>query len=361
MNILIVKTSSMGDVIHTLPAITDLSNHCKNNNIEFKIDWVVEESFIDIAKLHPAVDNITSVNIRRWSKDFFSLKNLQEIKSFIKSLRLKKYDYIIDAQGLLKSAILTKLAKLTDSKSFRHGLDKNSSRGKYISWAYNKKYYINTDLHAIDRIRLLFSKIFNYDIKDYDNLEELDYGVKLNHASSTSSSHDLNIKPYLVFFHATTWESKKWPKDYWRDLIKLALDNGYNIKLSSGNPTELSDSENLAEQYASNQVEVMPIMSIAKLINIISNSSGVVCVDTGLGHLAAALAKPGVGIYGATNPNLTAIKAHRFININSNYQCAPCLQRECSRLSDSNHINPPCYQELTASRIWNIFTKINTK
>ncbi|MBP9721743.1 MAG: lipopolysaccharide heptosyltransferase I [Gammaproteobacteria bacterium] len=349
MRVLIVKTSSMGDIVHTLPAVTELLK----NIPEATIDWVVEEAFVDIPEAHPKINKIIPLALRRWRKKLFHKNTWAEIYNFLNNLRAVKYDYIIDAQGLLKSAMISRLAKLdsANNKAGIYGLDKFSSRGKHISWLYQKKINIPTNQHAVLRVKQLFAAIFNYKLDNKTN-----YG--LEKSSSPESIKIIKIiksaKPYLVFLHCTTWESKKWPTQFWQDLITKALAAGYNIKLNSGNPKELEQAKLIASKfpkYIGSAVEIMPAQTIKNLINIISASDGVVCVDTGLGHLAAALNKPGVGIYGSTSVSLTSILSKSFINLASEYRCSPCLLKQCNLL-DANNIYPPCYIELSPDVVW---------
>jgi heptosyltransferase-1 len=336
----------MGDVIHLLPAVTDLINNIPNPII----DWVVEESFVDIPKIHPGVNHIIPVSIRRWRKNLYNKKTWAEIKLFIAKLRSEKYDYVIDAQGLLKSAVIARLAVLNklsnNNASSIHGFDQNSARGQYLSWFYNKKYNVKKNQHAVHRLKDLFAQIF-----DYKNNTNVDYGINISNLNPEFINH-----PYLVFLHCTTWESKKWPESHWQKLIKHALASGYRVKLNSGNQDELEQAKSIVAglnlDNINNLVEIMPPTSIANLIKIITNSAGVVCVDTGLGHLAAALDKPGVGIYGSTNPVLTAILGDKFVNLSSSYKCSPCLLKKCIELDNTSLNYPPCYKQLNADLVW---------
>lgn len=339
LRILIIKTSSLGDVIHTFPAITDLISHYPN----VIIDWVVEEDFADLPQLHPAVNQVITIALRRWRKNCWNKTTYQEIKSFLQNLRSNQYDYIIDAQGLLKSAILTKIAKLKSKKS-KYGLDSSSARGKYISWAYNKAISIPRDLHAIYRIKLLFSKIFDY---VYDQ-NRLNYGIKFPTEIESKGSKN----SYLVFLHCTTWKSKQWPISYWRELVQLALREGYSVKLNSGNEAELIQAQKIAKGFSQDKVEILLPQTINNLIPIIGSSAGVVCVDTGLGHLAAALDVQGVGIYGATNPQLTSILSHKFTNLSVAFPCAPCLERNCKLINADLDNFAPCYSTISPDNVW---------
>ncbi len=342
MRILIIKTSSMGDVIHTLPAVTDLAQAYPNA----KIDWVIEESFIELAQIHPAINKVIPVALRRWRRNL-SLKILQEIKAFISNLREYKYDYVVDAQGLLKSSILTLLVKYNKTACAKsHGYDKYSVRGKYISWLYGKQYKIVKHQHAVYRLKQLFSAVFNYNY-----FEQIDYGINLDKYKSNQL-----FKPYLVFLHCTTWDSKKWPVEYWQELISIAKSKGYDVRLNSGSQNEFMQAREIASDSLDG-VTVMEPQSISDLIQVIVNSSGVVCVDTGLGHLAAALNKPGVTLFGSTDAKLTGMLANNFSNLQAQYECSPCLLRECKFTKQELQlapfaIFPPCYNELKPDMVW---------
>jgi len=198
VKILLVKTSSLGDVVHTLPAVTDALKSVPN----LKIDWVVEEAFAEIPKWHSGVNEVITVAIRRWRKSFFNSKTRAEIKAVKSQIRSSEYDLVIDAQGLLKSAWVSKWAKAPI-----HGYDKNSIREPLASIFYKTTYQVSRDLHAVDRIRKLLSQALGY---EYD-AKSLDYGlsqvesrdvVHLSHFSSQRIGQDRTLTsdcPFLVF------------------------------------------------------------------------------------------------------------------------------------------------------------------
>ena len=328
----------MGDVVHTLPAVTDLLKAYPNA----VIDWVVETSFADIPKVHPGVNKVINISIRKWRKQLFNANTIKEIQLFLADLREANYDYIIDAQGLFKSAILTRLAR--SKRASIHGYDKTSARGKFIAWMYNKQYVISKNQHAILRLKQLFAQVFAY---QYDPVVNYGIGSK----SNTSATE----KPYLLFFHGTTWESKMWPTSSWQELVIIANQHGYQVRLTAGNLAELNRAKKIAQDMDKNNAIVMPPESIKYLIQEIAHSTGVICVDTGLGHLAAALNKPGIGIFGATNPQYTAILANNFINLQSAYKCSPCLLKKCNQPQNAKLKYPPCYDELSPTVVWNKF------
>lgn len=285
MKVLIIKTSSMGDVLHTLPALTDAQNAITH----VRFDWVVEEGFAQIPSWHPAVDNVIPVAIRRWRKNWFSKPIVHERNAFIRKLRETHYDAIIDAQGLLKSALITRKAK-----GVSHGLDWNSAKEPLASLFYKKRYPVSKQQHAIERIRELFAKSLNYPRP----AEKGDYAIA-NHFLTKLPS---DAGDYLVFLHATTRAEKHWPEYRWRELIELIEPTGLKIKLPWGAPHEHDRALRLAKGFP--HVEVLPRLPLSEIAIILAGAKAVVSVDTGLSHLTAALDKPNVTLYGPTDPGL---------------------------------------------------------
>ena len=284
--ILIVKTSSMGDVLHTLPALTDAANHIPN--IQF--DWVVEENFAQIPSWHFAVNKVIPVAIRRWRKSWFSKSIRQERHVFYHQLQQNNYDIVIDAQGLIKSAFLV----TRKARGIKHGLDSKSAREPIASWFYDVKHRIPKDMHAVERIRQLFSQSLGYKL----NNEKGDYAI----AKHFLSQLPVNNQKYLVFLHSTTRDDKHWTEDQWRSLITLVSQNGYIIKLPWGNESEYQRSIRLAKGFPN--VEVLPKLTLAEVANVLAGAKAVISVDTGLSHLTAALDRPNITLYGPTDPQL---------------------------------------------------------
>ncbi|MBX9447394.1 lipopolysaccharide heptosyltransferase RfaC [Dickeya chrysanthemi] len=286
MRVLIVKTSSMGDVLHTLPALTDAMQVI--HGIQF--DWVVEEGFAQIPSWHPAVDRVIPVAIRRWRKSWFSRETRAERAAFKKQLREKRYDAVIDAQGLLKSALLVTRLALGN----KHGLDWKSAREPLASWFYQYRHPIARQQHAVERIRELFSVSLNY----RKPAEQGDYAI----AARFSSAQPADSQPYLVFLHATTRDEKHWPEAHWRELIALAEPRGLRIKLPWGAEHEHQRAQRLAAGFS--HVDVLPRLTLEQVAGVLAGARAVVSVDTGLSHLAAALDRPNMTLYGPTDPGL---------------------------------------------------------
>ncbi|QLY67592.1 lipopolysaccharide heptosyltransferase RfaC [Citrobacter freundii] len=286
MRVLIVKTSSMGDVLHTLPALTDAQRAIPG--IQF--DWVVEEGFAQIPSWHSAVDRVIPVAIRRWRKAWFSAPIKAERKAFRDAVRLQQYDAIIDAQGLVKSAALvTRLGR-----GIKHGMDWSTAREPLASLFYNCKHHIARQQHAVERTRELFAKSLGYTKPQSQG----DYAIAQHFLNDLNA----NAGQYAVFLHATTRDDKHWPEAYWRELIGQLHNAGIRIKLPWGAPHEEARAKRLADGF--NYVDVLPRMSLEEIASVLAGAKFVVSVDTGLSHLTAALDRPNITLYGPTDPGL---------------------------------------------------------
>ncbi|HKS33350.1 MAG TPA: lipopolysaccharide heptosyltransferase RfaC [Enterobacteriaceae bacterium] len=284
MRVLIVKTSSMGDVLHTLPALTDAVQAIPG----IRFDWVVEEGFAQIPSWHEAVDRVIPVAIRRWRKAWFSAPVKAERKAFRDAVRAVRYDAIIDAQGLVKSAALvTRLAH-----GIKHGMDWSTAREPLASLFYNRKHHIARQQHAVERTRELFAASLGYAKPETQG----DYAIARHFTGNNAA------RPYAVFLHATTRDDKHWPEEHWRALIALLANSGLRIKLPWGAPHEEARAQRLADGF--DFVDVLPKMSLSDVAQTLAGARFVVSVDTGLSHLTAALDRPNITLYGPTDPGL---------------------------------------------------------
>jgi heptosyltransferase-1 len=309
MRVLVIKTSSLGDVIHTLPALSDAVAAIPG----IRFDWVVEEAFAEIPAWHPAVDRAIPVALRRWRKAPLQGWRSGEMKAFYRSLRSCRYDCVIDAQGLLKSALIT---AMTRGPSF--GLDRRSARESLACIAYGVALGIERDLHAITRTRMLFSSALGYAPLG----SEPNYGLEHHRIGIPQ-----NATPYLVFLHGTTWPSKHYPESHWRELARLAGAEGYRVVIPWGNDAELSRAQRLARDCIN--VEVLDKRDLSGLARLLAGASGVFAVDTGLAHLSSALEVPGVVLYGPTNVELTGVMGEKQRSLQEGLNCVPCLKKRC--------------------------------
>jgi len=290
MNILIVKTSSLGDVIHMLPAITDAAQAIPNLNV----DWLVEEHFAPIPAWHPAVQNIISIAMRRWKKNLARSTTWQEIKAARQALQNKNYDLIVDSQGLLKSAIWTRMAK-----GARVGYDRQSIREPLASLFYDKGLKVSRQLHAIERNRQLMALALGYPLPNSGP----DYGLQGLQSRLPGSPAVRLPEKSIVALHGTSRDDKLWPVEGWITLANTLQTNHHTLVLPWGNDAEHQRAQHIA-LHASNAM-VLPKLGLNDLASVLGQAQAVVGVDTGLLHLAAGLGKPGLALYTATQPKLT--------------------------------------------------------
>jgi heptosyltransferase-1 len=284
VRVLIVKTSSLGDVIHTLPALTDAAAALPG----IRFDWVVEEAFAEIPAWHPAVDTVLPVALRRWRKQLLRDSTRQQWRSFRQALRRQHYDAVIDAQGLLKSAFITRLVQAP-----RYGLDRQSAREPLASRSYHHPIAVPREMHAVERTRFLFARALHYELPSTRG----DYGVRANLTDCGTAP-----TPSLLFFHGTARPEKLWPEAHWLELAELAADAGYKVWLPWGNSVEQERARRIAA--GARNCEVLPRLDLVGLAGLLLEVDGAVAVDTGLGHLSAALDVPTVSLYGPTRVEL---------------------------------------------------------
>ncbi len=282
LHILVIKTSSLGDVIHTLPALTDARQAIPG----IRFDWVVEESFAEVPAWHAGVERVIPAAVRRWRKNPFKAVYSGEWGTFCRAIGCKKYDAVIDAQGLFKSAWLTRF-----SHGESWGMDKFCAREPLASRFYQNRLNIDKAQHAVERVRQLFAKALGYPVPQGQG----QYAI----AASLSTRSTGN---YLVFLHGTTRADKHWPVIYWKELARHYSEQGTEILLPWGNETERLRAEHIAQNLSG--VKILPRSTLSELASIIGGARAVVSVDTGLAHLSAALDIPNITLYGPTDPGL---------------------------------------------------------
>lgn len=333
MRVLIIKMSSLGDVLHLMPALSEAQYHYPH--IQF--DWVVEESFAQLPSWHPAVTQVIPVAFRRLRKYTWRMWRQPEWQDFLKQLRAQHYDLIIDAQGLIKSAFIARLAH-----GQRAGLSWRSARESLASCVYHKRYPVDPTLHAVIRMKRLMAQALQYQCDD----DKIDYNLEL---PAVDLPFSLTDSRFLIFFHGTTWVTKLWPETYWRQLAHRAQQEGLVVYLPWGSDEEYQRAMRLAEDLE--QVHVLPKLSLIQLAQLLVKAAGTVTVDTGLGHVAAALAVPTVALYGATDPKKTGTSGHNQTHLAAKFECAPCLQKECTYTKPSS-VTPACYTQLPPNLVW---------
>ena len=223
MNTLLVRLSSMGDLIHTLPAITDLARH----RPDVQLDWLCEAAFADIARLHPFVHRVHEMRWRHWRKHLFQAATRQQIRSLQRSLKAAHYDRVLDSQGLIKSALFAQFAAAPV-----YGLDKHSAREPLAALFYQHRYPVAKDQPAVERNRQLFAQTFGYTPQGAP-----DFGIAIP-AEAAGSLKDLPAH-YHVALHATSRDSKLWASENWLALLtQLHASDSLPVLLPWGNEAE---------------------------------------------------------------------------------------------------------------------------
>ncbi len=287
--ILLVKTSSMGDVVHNLPILADINAHVA----EASFHWVVEEAFAEIPLMHPLVSSVIPVATRRWRKRLFLPRIWAEIHDCRQQIRQTPYDYIIDSQGLIKSAILTRWAQ-----GPVYGMDRTSARESFAARFYQHRFHIATGRHAVARNRELAARVFGYDLPGATP----DYGINIECHLDT----DLKLPDrFVVCLHGTSRESKLWPEQYWQDLAARLDGYGIQVVLPWGSTDEQQRANRLQSQISG--ALVLPRVGLKSLACVFRQAQAVVGVDTGLVHLATALGCPTVALFLDSSPRLTGV------------------------------------------------------
>lgn len=281
--ILFIKTSSLGDVVHHMPALTEARKHRPDAHFT----WAVEEAYAPLLRMHATPPDVIAVGARRWRRAFINPATWDEAKSFAEKLRMRRYDAIIDTQGLVKSAVIARIAQ-----GPRHGYDKKSIREPAAARLYNQRHAVPRDLHAIERNRRLTGLVLGYTPSGAP-----DYGLDRTRLASPGADR------YGIFLHATARPEKQWPQADWVALGHKLADTGCRIVLPWGEASEEARSRAIAASLPGSEVpERRPLDDVARLI---AGAAFVVGVDTGLVHLAAAMQVPLVAIFAGSEPGLT--------------------------------------------------------
>jgi heptosyltransferase-1 len=296
MKVLILKLTSMGDLMHALPALTEAEQNIK----DVSFDWVVDKAFSSVPSWHPTVDKVINTDHRNWRKQFLSPESRAALSLVKKEINATDYDFVVDMQNNLKSAFLSFLSnhKVT-------GMDRSSSREYPAHWAYSKRINIKKSLHAIERQKELLASTLGY-----KSVPGVDYGI--SKFKFLKPAFDLPTN-YMVLVQNASWPTKQWPVDHWKDLVKYLGDQDVNVILPSGSKNELMRAREISSvSEKATALEVLPLNEVA---HIIDNADYCICSDTGLAHLSAVVNTPSLTLYGPTDTKLIGTKGNNQIHI----------------------------------------------
>jgi heptosyltransferase-1 len=301
--ILFIKTSSLGDVVHQMPAMTDARRHYP----DARFTWVVEDAFAPLARLHPAIDNVIAVSTRRWRSQLLRPSTWSELSEFKARVRAVKAERVIDTQGLIRSALI---ARQADGE--RHGYDASSIREPIASRFYDVTHKVARDQHAVTRNRLLTGLSLGYSPD-----ERVDYGLVKPPSNKGA--------PYAVLLHGTSKAAKEWREVDWIGVGKWLSGQGLDVLLPWGSEGERLRCARLAAAIPGSRIlERQALDATAK---VIASASLVVGVDTGLLHLAAAYNVPLIAVFLATDPGLTGPVGNGHITVIGGKGVYPSFER----------------------------------
>jgi heptosyltransferase-1 len=281
--ILFIKTSSLGDVVHHMPAVTDARRRLP----DARLSWVVEEPYAPLARLHPGIDEVIPVASRRWRTQLHRAETWSEIDQFRRTIRARSYDAVIDTQGLLRTAVIARAAR-----GVRHGYDMASIREPLASMFYDIRHRVEWRCHAIPRNRMLTGRALGY-----EPAAQIAFG--LDRAAIAKKPRSA----YAVLIHGTARADKEWPQPNWLAVARALNDRGLEVVVPWGTAAERRRSDEIVAALGFGEVpERRPLDEVAALI---AGATVVVGVDTGLLHVAAALGVPLVGIFVGSEPGLT--------------------------------------------------------
>ena len=324
----------MGDLIQLLPALSDA--HARRPELRF--DWVADAAFAEIPSWHPAVDRVIPSAHRHWRRHKADFIFRGSGRAWLRRLRERRYGQVIDAQGSWKSAVIARLARGPSA-----GLDGASVREPGAQWLYRERHFMAREQLAITRWRQLLAAVLDYPVPT----TAPDFGL----SGRVWPDPPLTIAaPTLTFVTNATWPTKHWPDTHWRVLIESAVGAGYQVLLPWGTAPERERATALSRALPG--VLVPPHATLGEVAALLCRSAAVVSVDTGLAHLAAALGRPTLTLYGPTDPRLIAATGPRAEQLPAaGYPCIPCRRREC-RVADYRGPDARCMQDLTPTLVW---------
>jgi heptosyltransferase I len=321
--VLITKLASMGDLVHLLPALTD----AKRAYPEISFDWLIDKKFYEIATWHPAVDKVILTDHRTWRSNITAKKTRREVASVIRQMNETKYDLIIDAQGNIKSAILSLFANGKIA-----GFDGKSIPEWGAHFLYKKKAKVPKKSHAVSRLRTLLASSLNYPLEN-----EISYLID----ETKLIEPKISLPPsFLLFIPIASHSSKLWKEENWMDLITKAKELSLPILIPSGSAKEEARAKRLAIHEG---VIALPRLSLSEIGYIVKKAKAMVSLDTGISHIAAALSTPCVSLYGPTDPKTTGTlgKNQTWISKSTLEEITPDhVLRELVQHLNCNHKNP---------------------
>lgn len=285
MRVLIIKTSSMGDVVHALPVVHDMRRAFQNVQIE----WLVEASFAAIVRMHPGVNHVLPLNWRRWRRKLFDSDTWRAMRALRAQLRAQPYDCVLDLQGLFKSALWGRQAA-----GPLMGYDRASGRDPFVAWLYARKATVPWQQHAVDRCRQLAAAHLGYPMPTDPPV----FGI-------APSQGVFKLRgPSAALIPCASRPEKMWPEARWIAVGRRIKAMGLWPLVIWGTEEEQVRAERIA---AGCEGDVPPFLNVHDMASLLAQTKRVIGLDTGFSHLAAALGRPTIGIYCDYEPGQAGI------------------------------------------------------
>ena len=296
LRVLVVRVTSMGDVVLTLPAISDMVDQVPG----IQIDWLVEKPFAAIAAMHPGVQTVHAVSWRKWRKSLWTRATRQALSDFRQRLRQTRYDLVLDFQGqIAKSVVLGLMARGPLVGFAWQGL-----REPLSSCFYQRRGQVSKALHLVPRSRALAAALLGYALPQTPP----DYRMQPPAAGWQPEPQAGGARYALLIPHASRPE-KHWPEDRWVAIGQRLRGLGHQVVVLWGSPAEERMARQLAQQFDG---QVPPFLTVAGAAAVLAGAQVVVGLDTGFTHLAAGLERPTVGIYCDFDPSLAGLMGRGF-------------------------------------------------
>lgn len=298
MRVLLVKMSSLGDVVHALAGVTDAARA----QPEIQFDWVVEEAYAEIPAWHPSVGRIITCELRRWRKTPLAVLRNGYWSRFRQELRQTEYDLVLDAQGLIKSGVVARQARGPIA-----GRTAKSAREAGAALFYHRRHEVDLALTEVEQLRQLFAFALGYAPPSTPT----DFGIDLERLPARPGANG-----HAVLLHGAAWPAKLWPEENWVGLARWIVERGIKVELPWGSPEEYQRAQRIAAA-AGSMAEVLPKLGVNELAATLRGARFAVGLDTGLTHIAIALGIRTITLYGPSVPVYERVAGGQLINLAS--------------------------------------------
>ncbi len=333
--ILLIKPSSLGDIIHALPVLCGL----RNRYPDARIDWLVSSSFAGLLQGHPDISNVVEFDRKRYSGVGVSPRATKDFYLFVRQLRGSRYDCAIDLQGLFRSGFLA----WSTGASVRLGFAQAREGARLF---YNRRVRVNKNDHAVDRNMQLLKSLTGHD-------EEVSFPLSLNAtdadtAAAILSEFNVDInQSFVAVVPGARWETKIWPSKHFAQTIDtLATKFGVPVVLLGG-PEDVSRCQAIADNRQQKPAHLAGRTSIRQFAIMIEKAALVICHDSAAMHIAVAYHRPLVAMLGPTNPARTGPYQRPKSVVRLDLDCSPCYLRNLSQCKHHHR----CMEELSVDRV----------